>query len=271
MMFTEQLLREGLKARVFGGKIYTFDTIDSTSNCARALAGCFAPEGTVVISEQQTAGRGRLGRTWQASPGENLTFSIILRPALPPEAVNLLPLYVAVSVAQASQQVAQTKVECKWPNDLMIQGKKFGGILLEGSVKQNELEYVVVGIGLNVNQTTFTPELQERATSLRLASGKTINREILFREILLRLETDYQTLKGSGFRNVLPIWLSFSSMNGKQISVEQNGNVLSGTVRGLSPDGGLILQADGAERVLFAGDVTIVGFDRGGGTHAAGH
>jgi BirA family transcriptional regulator, biotin operon repressor / biotin---[acetyl-CoA-carboxylase] ligase len=270
-MFTEQLLREGLKARVFGGKIYTFDTIDSTSNCARALAGCFAPEGTIVISEQQTAGRGRLGRTWQASPGENLTFSIILRPALRPEAVNLLPLYVAVSVAQASQQVAQTKVECKWPNDLMVNGKKFGGILLEGSVKQNELEYVVVGIGLNVNQTSFSPELQEKATSLRLASGKAINREILFREILLRLETDYQNLKTTGFQSVLPSWLSFSSMNGKQISVEQNGSVLSGTVKGLSPDGGLILHADGAERVLFAGDVTIVGFDRGIGIRAPGH
>jgi len=270
-MFTVQALREGLKARVFGGTIYTFETIDSTSNCARALAGCFAPEGTVVISEEQTAGKGRLGRTWLANPRENLTFSIILRPALPPEAVNLLPLYVAVSVAQVCQQVARTKIECKWPNDLMVNGKKFGGILLEGSVKQNELEYVVVGIGLNVNQTSFSPELQQKATSLRLASGKEINREMLFREILLRLETDYQTVKTSGFQSILPSWLSFSSMNGKQISVEQNGSVFSGTVKGLSPDGGLILQTNGAEKTLFAGDVTIVGLDPANGVHAPRH
>src|SRR4030065_267755 len=103
-MYSEKTLRKGLKTRVFGNKIYTFDTIDSTNNCAKAVAGVGAVEGTVVIAEQQTAGRGRLGRIWQANPNENLTFSIILRPKVNPDSLNLLPLYVAVALAQAIER-----------------------------------------------------------------------------------------------------------------------------------------------------------------------
>jgi BirA family biotin operon repressor/biotin-[acetyl-CoA-carboxylase] ligase len=257
---TEETLRHGIKARHFGRKVYTFETIDSTNNCAKALAGCFAQEGTVVIAEQQTAGRGRLGRVWEARPNENLTFSVILRPSLSPEAVNLLPLYAAVAVAAAIEKTTGLRVQCKWPNDLLIEGKKFAGILLEGSLKQNSVEYVVIGIGINVNQTEFAPALAGKATSLRLTLGREIDRPLLFREIMNSMEQYHSTLSPGNFAAVVPLWTTRTQMLNRQISVDQQGSILNGVVRGISPEGGLVLSLGGRDQTLFAGDVTILEF-----------
>jgi BirA family biotin operon repressor/biotin-[acetyl-CoA-carboxylase] ligase len=258
-MYTERALQKGLRTRVFGNKIYTFNSIDSTNNCAKAVAGCGAQEGTVVIAEQQTAGKGRLGRLWQANANENITFSIVLRPKLTPEVINIIPLYVAVAVAQAVERTTQLKVDCKWPNDLLVRGKKFAGILIEGSVKQNSVEYVVVGIGINVNQQTFPTDLQQKATSLRLECDREIDREKLFKETLIALEGLYKTINSNEIQSIINLWLSRSTMINKPISVSQQGNVISGIVKGLSTEGALVLQSEGAERTLFAGDVTVVG------------
>ncbi len=258
-MFTEQTLRKGLKTRIFGNKIYTFDNIDSTNNCAKAVAGCGAQEGTIVIAEQQTDGRGRLGRLWQANPNENLMFSIVLRPKVSPEGLNLLPLYAAVGVAEAVERTTNLKVECKWPNDLLLNKKKIAGILIEASIKQNIVEHVVIGVGINVNQQKFNGELERKATSLRLETGREMDRAMLFRETLISLEKSYNSLSSKGLQTIVPLWLNRSTMINKPISVSQNGNLMSGVVKGLSTDGGLILQADGMEKTLFAGDVTIVG------------
>lgn len=258
-MLTERELRKGLKTKSFGNRIYTFQTIDSTNNCAKALANVDAPEGMVVIAEEQTAGKGRLGRTWLANPGENLTFSILLRPQVAPDAVNLLPLYVAVTLAQALEGATNLKVECKWPNDLLINKKKVAGILIEGSVKEGGLEYVVVGLGVNVNQIQFPQDLRQKATSLRLEAKQEIDRVKLFREILTSFEADYKSTVASSFQSVIHSWLERATMINKPIAVSQHGNVLTGIVKGLSKDGGLILQTNGAAQTLFAGDVTILG------------
>ena len=252
-------LKKKLNGRKFGSKVFAFDTIDSTNNCARALAGCWAEEGTLVFAERQTAGKGRLGRSWLANPYENLTFSLVLRPTLPPEALNLLPLYAAVAVAEAVEHETGLSVECKWPNDLLIGGKKTAGILLEGSLKEEGLEYVVLGIGVNVNQTSFPDDISPRATSLKAEAGRDIDRILLLREILKSLETHYAAIMKKGFRNLIPLWLSRTTMLNKEISVTQDGTVISGIVKGLSPEGALILDAGGTEKTLFAGDVTILG------------
>ena len=252
-------LKKKLNGRKFGSKVFAFDTIDSTNNCARALAGCWAEEGTLVFAERQTAGKGRLGRSWIANPYENLTFSLVLRPTLPPEALNLLPLYAAVAVAEAVEHETGLSIECKWPNDLLIGGKKTAGILLEGSLKEEGLEYVVLGIGVNVNQTSFPDDISPRATSLKAEAGRDIDRILLLREILKSLETHYTAIMKKGFRNLIPLWLSRTTMLNKEISVTQDGTVISGIVKGLSPEGALILDAGGTEKTLFAGDVTILG------------
>lgn len=258
-MFTERVLRKGLKTKTFGNKIFTFQSIDSTNNCAKAVANIGAAEGVVVIAEEQTAGKGRLGRSWQANPEENLTFSVVLRPKISPEAVNLLPLYVAVAVAQAIERATGLKVECKWPNDLLIGKRKVAGILIEGSIQQGILDYVVVGLGINVNQTKFPSDLLQKATSLKLESGQEIDRVQLFRQILTSFESSYTTSLRNGFESTIPTWLTRSTMLNKPIVVSQQGNIINGVVTGLSKDGGIVLQTNGSEKTLFAGDVTIVG------------
>jgi len=258
-MLSEQTLQKGLGTRAFGSKIFAFETIDSTNNCAKAVAGCGADEGTVVIAEHQTNGRGRHGRVWQSIPNENLMFSVVLRPNLSPEALNLLPLYVAVAVSDAIQGLTGIRPECKWPNDLLINGKKVAGILIEGSFKQTSMEFVVVGVGINVNQLRFPAELESTATSLRLETGREIERIPLFREILRSMEKTYRRSSSTGFRSVIPQWLASCRMVNRTISISEQGAVFSGTVKGLSPEGGLVLQTDGTERTVFAGDVTILG------------
>lgn len=257
-MLSEHFLRKGLKTRVFGNKIFTFDSIDSTNNCARAVASCGAMEGTVVIAEQQTAGRGRMGRSWEATPNENLIFSIVLRPQVSADALNLLPLYVAVAVSEAIERVTGLKVECKWPNDILCNGKKLAGILIEGSVKQDVMDYVVIGVGINVNQVRFEGELSAKASSLKLESNKEVDRVRLFKEILSGLEKDYKSFETSGFQSVVPQWMARSTMLNRTISVSQQGNVISGVVKGLSPEGGLVLKTNGSEQTVFAGDVTVL-------------
>ena len=257
-MYNAQALRKALHTKRFGCKIYTFDTIDSTNNCARALAGCWAEEGTVIIAEQQTAGRGRLGRPWVANPNENLTFSIILRPTIPADAINLLPLSVAVAVAGAVEKVTGLKLECKWPNDLLYNNQKVAGILLEGSYAQNTVDWIVIGIGINVNQTLFPGDLDKKATSLKLAAGRDIDRTALFTAVLESLERYYHAGSKSGFQSILPDWIAKTKMIDQKISVMENGALLSGTVKGVSREGGLILRSDAGEHTVFAGDVTIV-------------
>lgn len=222
------------------------------------MAGCGAPEGTVVIAEQQTSGKGRLGRPWIASPNENLTFSIILRPRITPDKLNVLPLYVAVAVAQAIEQHTGLEVECKWPNDLLVRGKKIAGILIEGSVKQNAVEHVIIGIGINVNQQQFPQELSTTATSLRLEVHREVDRIALFRETLSSLEYHYTAVSSNGFDSVVPLWLSRAKMLNKPISVVQEGQTITGIVKGISPDGGLVLDTNGIEKVLVAPETTVL-------------
>jgi BirA family transcriptional regulator, biotin operon repressor / biotin---[acetyl-CoA-carboxylase] ligase len=245
----------------FGRKIYTFETIDSTNTCAKALAGCWAAEGTVVFSETQTAGRGRLGRSWYSAPQQNLTFTIILRPSLPPDSVNLLPLFTGVVIAEAIEEHCGVAIECKWPNDLLIGGKKVAGILCEGSFKQDMVEYVTVGIGLNVNQETFPAPLQETATSLRLSLGHPVERTGLFRAIIASFEREYDLLAVRGYDSIVPRWLGRSSVVGRQIEVSQEGTMITGVVRGISAEGSLLLETPDGLKGLLAGDVTVLHMD----------
>jgi BirA family biotin operon repressor/biotin-[acetyl-CoA-carboxylase] ligase len=257
-MYAERVLRKGLKTQVFGNKIYTFESIDSTNNCAKAVADIGANEGTVVIAEEQTAGRGRLGRPWFSPPSQNLTFSVVVRPQGSNEVLNLLPLFAAVAVAEAIERTTSLKVECKWPNDLLVNKKKVGGILIEGAFTEGKVEYAVIGVGINVNVAVFPSDLSQKASSLRLETSAEIDRALLFQEILRSLERHYKQTIRKGFQSVLPEWTSHSAMLGKTITVSQQGKSLSGVVKGLSQDGGLLFQTNGTVQTLFAGDVTVL-------------
>jgi BirA family biotin operon repressor/biotin-[acetyl-CoA-carboxylase] ligase len=259
-MITGKTLRPGLRTHLLGNRVISFETIDSTNNCAKAVAGCGGNEGTIVFAEHQTSGRGRHGRPWTANPNENLTFSIILRPSISPEHIQSLSLLSAVAIAEAVERETGLRSECKWPNDLLIRSKKFGGILLEGSITRNSVEHVVIGIGLNINQVSFPPELADKATSLRIESGRTIDRIAMLRAVLQSLERHYEETLPGGMSVVTSLWLRYTSMLNKQVSVLRNGSeAITGIMKGLSPEGGIILHTNGTDRVLFAGDTTVLG------------
>jgi BirA family transcriptional regulator, biotin operon repressor / biotin---[acetyl-CoA-carboxylase] ligase len=251
-------LQKRLKCRRFASKIYAFDSIESTNTYARALAADGAAEGTLVFAEEQTAGRGRLGRGWVANAGENLTFSLILRPTTPPDQINLLPLGIAVALARGVRRATSLPVYCKWPNDLLLHGKKCAGILMESALGPRGFEFIVVGIGVNVNQRTFPETLRARATSLALHAPHPFERISVFRAVLESLEQEYDTFASDGLTSIIPAWLELAPIIGKRVSAELQGETVHGTVTGITPDGGLQLHTDTGDLALFAGDVTIL-------------
>jgi BirA family biotin operon repressor/biotin-[acetyl-CoA-carboxylase] ligase len=161
-------------------------------------------------------------------------------------------------MAEAVGKASGLIIECKWPNDLLVKGRKIAGILLEAAMRQDKLDFVVIGIGVNVNQTRFPQELRGKATSLRNALGTALDRGALFRAIVQNLEHHYHRLSSSGFESVVSEWLSRTSMLNRKITVSMHGSPVSGVVKGLNLRGGLILNSHGEEHVLFAGDVSIL-------------
>ena len=255
-MYSKEELQNGLRTHIFGKKIFTYDSIDSTNACAKTLASMGAEEGTVVIAEYQTAGRGRLGRTWQAESGSNLLFSTIIRPTLEINKVGLLPFFAAAGAALALETVTGTRCECKWPNDVLMNGKKCCGILLESSFQHNVLDYAVMGIGVNVNQKLFDEDLKDRATSLIQECGREFDRRNVFHQIITSLELLYSEVKNGNFEIVLNEWKTRTTMFGKQVTLTQAGERLRGRAVALSADGGLIIATPESQRVCYAGDVT---------------
>ena len=210
----------------------------------------------LVLADEQSSGRGRLGRQWIAEKGTNLLFSLLIRPHIDPSFIGVLPLCVGESVAAAVQSKVLIDVETKWPNDLLMRGRKVCGILIESVWKGQRLDAVIVGIGVNVNQRTFSSELE--ATSLALETGRDIDRLALLADILDRL----RWLESDGFMNVrekiLQNWRDRTNIVGKKISVASAGRTVTGFAKGISEKGELLLEVDGAIQTISAGDATIV-------------
>ena len=241
-MYSEEELQRDLTTKVFGRKIFTYDSIDSTNTCAKTLASNGAKEGAVVITDHQTAGRGRLGRTWFAEPGSSLLFSIIIRPTLTINNVGLLPFFAAVSIALAIEKVTNMQCECKWPNDILLNGRKCCGILMESAFQQNKLDYVIIGIGLNVNQNIFLSKLEGKATSLSNENGVEFDRRNIFCHIMSSLESLYTEVSRGDFKSVLMEWKARTAIFGKQITLTQAADVIDGTAIALADDGGLVVE-----------------------------
>jgi len=257
MALTQAQIRDKLKTASFGLKVYAFDTIDSTNNCAKALANVGAEEGVVVFSEHQSAGRGRFNRSWESEREKNLTFSVVLRPAWCAR-VSLLPFLVACAIAKAVEEVTGLPVISKWPNDLLCNGKKFCGILLEITGNADGVEFVVAGIGINVNQSAFSQELASRATSLKNVAAKEIDRISLLQECLRQLERYYTGAQKRGFSKVMREWNARCMMFGRTISVEQNGSIIKGTAQKVDADGALVIQSENQTIRVLAGDVSVL-------------
>lgn len=257
-----QELREGLKTRYIGqGEIRYFDETDSTNLQAKAMAAAGAPEGTLIIAEEQTAGRGRRGRNWFSPPGAGIYMSLIIRPAILPQEAPRFALLTAAAVAEAVKEITLLEARIKWPNDILVGGRKLGGILTEVSMDMDRVEYMIVGLGLNVNMAreAFPPDLKEIGTSIRAEANRSFPRVPLVRRILERFEETYEEYRRQGFASIRKRWQAFTDMIGRKVAVETLGQRLTGEVVDFDEDGYLVIrQHNGGEVRIFSGDVSFL-------------
>jgi len=256
-ILTPDVLRQRLKGGPFGKRIYHFFKTDSTNRVALELGHAGEPEGAVVLAEEQTAGRGRAGRTWQSERAAGIYVTLLLRPKLAPVQAPLLTMMAGLSAQAAILAVTGLEADVKWPNDLLIRGKKVGGILTEMHAEPGAVRFVIVGIGLNVNQEKFVGELGAIATSLRIETGKPSSRMELLVRLLREFESDYNRFLREGARGVTARFEKVSSYaNGKRVRVTNGAESFAGTTAGLGAEGLLQVKRDDGQVVtVIAGDV----------------
>ena len=252
-----EILRPLLRATIFGSHLHHFYKIGSTNTTAMAAAAKGAPEGSVFLAEEQTAGRGRGSNSWQSPQSTGIYCSVVLRPVLPPSDVLVLSLAMGLAVQTAIQQVdSRVNVDLKWPNDVLIDGKKVCGILAEMNAEATRVRYIVVGIGINVNQASFPKDLP--ATSLRLVTGSEWSRVELVAALLKSLDREYRALlEGTDAReSVLQRFAKSSSwVVGKTVRIEENGTAFKGITEGLDPRGFLLVRTEKGLRTVLSGTV----------------
>jgi BirA family biotin operon repressor/biotin-[acetyl-CoA-carboxylase] ligase len=251
------MLRQRLKGSLFGKRIYHFFKTDSTNRVALELGHGGEPEGAVVMAEEQTAGRGRAGRAWHSERAMGIYVTLLLRPKLAPVQAPLLTMMAGLSTHSAVQALTGLAVDLKWPNDLLVRGKKAGGILTEMHAEPGQIRFVIVGIGLNVNQEKFPGELADIATSLRVETGKPQSRMELLVRLLREFENDYNRLIREGVAGVVARFEAVSSYaRGRRVRVTDGTESYVGTTAGLAPEGLLqVTRDDGKVVTVIAGDV----------------
>ena len=256
-ILTPDMLRQRLKGSLFGKRIHHFFKVDSTNRVALELAHAGEPEGAVVLAEEQTAGRGRAGRTWHSERAVGIYVTLVLRPKLAPVQAPLLTMMAGLSAYTAIQAHSGLVADLKWPNDLLIGGKKVGGILTEMHAEPGQVRFVIVGIGLNVNQEKFPAELGSLATSLRIESGRPQSRLELLVRLLREFENDYNEFLREGSASVIDRFTKVSSYaQGKRVRVSNGKDAFTGVTAGLGPEGLLQVQRDsGQVTTVIAGDV----------------
>lgn len=247
-----------LKSLRIGRKIISLPETVSTNAVAFKMADEGAEEGSVVIAECQSGGKGRLGRKWTSPAGVNLYCSIILRPPIQPVAAPQLTFLSVIAVARTIEQLTTLKARIKWPNDILIDGKKVAGLLNEMSAETDKVNFVILGIGVNLNMTAeqFPEDLRHPATSLLIESGERIDRTAFARILLQELDTLYATFLLEGYAPARREWLERSRLAGTLVTVTDHGKVKTGRVTGIDECGALLL--DSGEQIL-SGDVVIGG------------
>lgn len=260
-MYNKRELEQGLKTKTMGQTIYFYEETDTTNNRARELALEGAPEGTLVVAEKQTAGRGRRGKVWESPLGTGIWMSLVLRPQIAPTEASVLTLLCGLATAEAIEAETGLSAGIKWPNDILINGKKAVGILTEMDCEMSEVHFVIPGIGINVNTASFPPEIAEIATSLYLECGKTVSRRRLVHKVLERLEEHYETfLRTGSFAAMLEDYRKHCITLGKEVHVLGREPFFAEALD-ITPEGELLVRRadNGKEEVVFSGEVSIRG------------
>jgi BirA family biotin operon repressor/biotin-[acetyl-CoA-carboxylase] ligase len=240
-LLPEEIL-SGLQVRHLRGPIHYFDCLPSTNDLAKELGAQNAPEGTLVVAEAQSRGRGRLGRQWDSPARVGLYVSLLLRPEIPPLDLPQITLTAAVAVARALKRASGVAVGIKWPNDLLLAGKKLGGILTEMESESDRIRHLVIGLGLNVNTLEFPPELSELATSLAVATGCVHSRLRILQAYLVEFEILYQRFLAQEFQGILEEWKAYTVTLGQDVTVRQGQLEVRGLALEVAPDGALLIR-----------------------------
>ena len=260
VLHADDLLSRLDDARVIGRDIRVFESTTSTNDVIEKLAHDGVKEGVVVLAESQTRGRGRLGRQWMSPAGKGLWFSVLLRPDLPPQATTQLTVASATALRRALAAETGLRPEIKWPNDILLSGKKVCGILTELSAEVDRVKYVILGIGVDVNLNTadFPAELRDSATSLKAELGKALSRAELAVEILRQLDADYAKIIAGEFAAIADEWEEHCTTIGRQVTIRAGDREVRGRAESLGEDGALLVRTEHGhlERVV-GGDVTL--------------
>ena len=264
-------LRKQLAGKMIGHRLLYYDEIGSTNDEAFRLGEEGAPEGTVLLAESQSSGKGRMQRIWYSPPGANIYTSMILRPPVGTIRVTQIPIAAGVAAAETINDFCPGRAWIKWPNDVLIGGKKVCGILAQIKMSGQAVDFIVVGIGINVNldREQFPQDIQEIATSLAMEAGREISRPELIFRLYENMAKWYRELTRNGFNTVRERWLNLSEMIGKTVSVMFQNESVRGKAMGLDEDGALILRTTNNQNMtVSAGDATIL---KEVNTYAAGN
>lgn len=254
-------LQLALETTVFGRKAIILNSTLSTQGDVQHMAEQGQGEGTVVLAEKQTGGRGRFGRKWFSPPGRGIWMSVLMRPELALQKTPQLTLLTGVAVCRAIRSYTGADAGIKWPNDLLIDGRKVCGILLESTVEDHELRYCIAGIGVDVNfdPKDYPEDLISIATSLKMETGQTIDRTKLAAAILSELERLYYLYQKEGFGVISSLWEALSVSMNREIKVANPQGIIEGTAIGLDPSGALILEKKNGEREsVYSGEVSLI-------------
>jgi len=254
-----QLIKPRLHTRLIGRSLYHFYDVDSTNMFASRLVahGRKVHEGSVILAEMQSAGRGRLGRSWHSEREAGIYASLILFPKIPPSLAPLFTLGTAVALHNAVERYTGMDIDIKWPNDLLVGRKKFCGILSEIQAEVDLVKTMIVGVGINVNHEKMPEEIAGRATSLRIASGRIQSRLEILLEFFEEFENIYMDFERKGPRGIVEQWMRFSSFaNGRKIEIHDGVRKIAGVTRGLNPLGALRVEQKGGQmEEVYSGDV----------------
>lgn len=260
LLHADDLLARLGKTRTIGRDIRVFNETTSTNDMAERLARDGVKEGVVVFAESQVKGRGRLGRRWLSPAGKGLWFSVLLRPDLRPLAATQLTVAAATAVARAIQLHTSLDTDIKWPNDILINGRKAAGILTELNAELDQVKYVIIGIGVDVNLTAgeFPPDLRKLATSLLIEAGQSIDRAELAAVILRELDRDYGLIGAGRFETVADEWEARCKTLGHNVTINIGARQIQGRAESLDADGALLLRTQhGLLERIIGGDVTL--------------
>jgi len=256
-----EILTRSLKTTRLGKPITCYDQVASTNVIALEMAHSGCPEGAVVVADSQTHGKGRLGRSWDSPTGKNLYLSLVLRPELDPTEAAKLTLLAAVSVAETIHPLLNFAPRIKWPNDVLLHGRKTAGILCELVTERKNARFVIVGLGVNLNypRDAMPPQIRDIATSVMEESGREVDRALFTRALIENLEKHYLGLRACGFTAVARSWNQYARIEGQWMRAQVNGGSIIGKAVGLDENGFLVLESTkGTTETVIAGDVALL-------------